>query len=207
MRPTLAEPDASSPRGRAEVERALLDAAERLLVGDGYAAISTRRLADEAGVNHGLVHYYFGSMEELLFEVLDRFTDALIERQVAMYAAPQPFLERWRQAMRYLDEDMESGYQKIWLELQAMSWNHPELRERMADVTMRWRAVLADAFGRGLDELRIDRGDLPVEVAVCLVATFNQGMILERHIGVVDGHAELLAWIDARLPPRKEGDR
>ena len=66
---------------RAETEEAFLDAAERLLVSTGYAGVSVRRLAEEAGANHGLVHYYFGSMEELFLRVLERFTGRLIERQ------------------------------------------------------------------------------------------------------------------------------
>src|SRR5215470_15892893 len=84
---------------------AFLDAAERLLVEVGYANITTRRLAEEANANHGLVHYYFGSMEQLFVRVLERFTDRLIERQRAMYAAHVPFIEKWRAAMAYLDED------------------------------------------------------------------------------------------------------
>ncbi|HUK68258.1 MAG TPA: helix-turn-helix domain-containing protein [Streptosporangiaceae bacterium] len=51
---------------RAAAEDALLDAAERLLAAVGYAGVTTRRLAEEAGINHGLVHYYFGSNEKLL---------------------------------------------------------------------------------------------------------------------------------------------
>src|SRR5688572_24547508 len=101
----------------------LLDAAERLLVADGYAALSTRRVATEAGLNHGLVHYYFGSMEELLIQVLERFTTRLIERQRDMYSEDIPFIDKWRRAMSFLDSDQASGYQKIWLELQAMAWN------------------------------------------------------------------------------------
>jgi AcrR family transcriptional regulator len=42
-----------------------LDAAERLLIREGAAGISTRQLAREAGQNHGLLHYYFGSVEEV----------------------------------------------------------------------------------------------------------------------------------------------
>ena len=57
----------------------MLDAAERLLVDVGYAGITTRRLAEEAGVNHGLVHYYFGSVENLLVRALERFTERLID--------------------------------------------------------------------------------------------------------------------------------
>ncbi|MGH9085752.1 MAG: TetR/AcrR family transcriptional regulator, partial [Acidimicrobiales bacterium] len=87
---------------RSANEGAFLDAAERLLVSSGYAGISVRRLADEAGANHGLVHYYFGSMEELFLRVLERFTVRLIERQRAMYSTDAPFIEKWRTAMRYL---------------------------------------------------------------------------------------------------------
>ena len=66
---------------RAAAEEALLDAAERLLVDVGYARITTRRVAEEAGVNHGLVHYYFGSNENLMVQALERFTERLIARQ------------------------------------------------------------------------------------------------------------------------------
>ena len=69
---------------RARAETALLDAAERLLVERGHAGLTTRALAAEAGVNHGLVHYYFGSLENLLARVLERFNDAMIGRQRAM---------------------------------------------------------------------------------------------------------------------------
>ncbi|HZJ52389.1 MAG TPA: helix-turn-helix domain-containing protein [Actinomycetota bacterium] len=69
-----------------------MNAAERLLITEGHAAISTRRVAEEAGVNHGLVHYYFGSMEELFVQVLERFTQRLIERQRETYALGQSSL-------------------------------------------------------------------------------------------------------------------
>ena len=87
---------------RSTAEEALLDAAERVLVSAGYSGITTRRLAEEAGVNHGLVHYYFGSVENLLVRVLERFTARQTARQREMYAADMPFLEKWRTAMRYL---------------------------------------------------------------------------------------------------------
>src|SRR5918993_2477462 len=115
-----------------ETEQALLDAAERLLVGVGAAGITTRRVAEEAGANHGLVHYYFGSVEQLLVRVLERFTERLIDRQRQMYAEEAPFLEKWRTAMAYLEQDLP--YQKLWFELQALAWNRPEFQEQLARV-------------------------------------------------------------------------
>lgn len=184
---------------RQVVEKQFLDAAERLLISVGYANISTRRLAEEAGANHGLVHYYFGSMEQLFVRVLERYTERLIERQRAMYAADVPFLEKWRTAMSFLDQDRESGYQKIWFELQALAWNQPDLRERLAQVLSKWRAVLTEAFTRAAEEYSLDPEKYPVDALVTLVATFNEGIMLERLGGVTEGHAEMLAMIDRWL--------
>jgi AcrR family transcriptional regulator len=180
---------------RSAAEESLLDAAERLLVEVGYAGITTRRLAEEAGVNHGLVHYYFGSNENLLVRTLERFTERLIARQRELYAADMPFIEKWRTAMRYLiSEDVT--YEKVWLELQAMAWNHSELRERLARVNAEWREVLTDAFEKPRRELGID---IPLDALVSLVMSFNLGIIVERLGGIDTGHRELLDWIDGWL--------
>jgi AcrR family transcriptional regulator len=179
---------------RKETEAAFLDAAERLLVDVGHAGVTTRGLAEEAGANHGLVHYYFGSMENLLARVLERFTERLIARQRAMYAAEVPFIEKWRTAMRYLEADRE--YQKVWSELQVLAWNRPELRDRVADVNAEWRAVLTEAFAEPRERYAIE---MPLDALVSLVITFNEGMIQERLSGIETGHAALLEWIDGWL--------
>ena len=180
---------------RAAAEEALLDAAERLLVDVGYAGITTRRLAGEAGVNHGLVHYYFGSVEQLLARALERFTERLTARQRDLYASGLPFVEKWRTAMRYLvSEDVT--YEKVWLELQALAWNNADLRTRLARVNAEWRAVLTEAFEEPHCALGID---LPLDALVSLVITFNIGMIVERLGGIETGHDELLGWIDRWL--------
>ena len=180
---------------RSTAEEALLDAAERLLVDAGHAGITTRRLAEEAGVNHGLVHYYFGSNENVLVRTLERFTERLIDRQKQLYASDMPFVEKWRTAMRYLVSE-DAAYEKVWLELQALAWNNDDLRERLARVNAEWRAVLTEAFDAPHRELGID---MPLEALVSLVITFNLGMMVERLGGIDAGHAELLDWIDRWL--------
>ena len=187
-------------RTREETVNVFLDAAERLLVRSGAAAITTRRLAAEAGLNPGLVHYYFGSIDELVLQVLERFTARLVERQRAMYAADVPFLEKWRTATRrYIEQDLEAGYPKVMAELWALAWNRPELRERTAAAWDAWRDVLTRAFDEAIDEYGLDREQYPVKAIVTLVLTFNNGLLLERLIGISDGHTELLDWIDTWL--------
>ena len=153
---------------------------------------AARTAAEEAGVNHGLVHYYFGSNENLLVRALERFTGRLIARQRELYAADLPFADKWRTAMRYLvSEDV--SYQKIWLELQALAWNNADISERLARVNAEWRAVLTEAFDEPRRQLGIE---LPLEALVSLVMTFNLGIIVERLGGIDTGHRELMEWID-----------
>jgi AcrR family transcriptional regulator len=189
---------------RLRAVEAFLDAAERLLMEVGYAGITTRRLASEAGLNPGLVHYYFGSVDEVLLAALQRFTGRLIDRQRSMYAADEPFIDKWRRAMEYLEQDLAAGYPKIWLELQALGWNRPVIRERIARVNADWRAVLTDAFARAADEYGLEPQAFPVEALVGLVMTFNQGIELERLSGISDGHDAVLAGIDRWLESLEE---
>src|SRR5687767_13882691 len=178
---------------RAATEDRFLDAAERLLVEVGYSGITARRLAEEAGANLGLVHYYFGSMEELFLQVLERFTERLITRQRAMYAARAPFLDKWREAMHYLDQDRP--YQKIWWELQAMAWNRPEFQPRVARVLAAWSDAMRDAVAEALTRYGLHDGPFSLDAWVTLIVTVNEGIILERLSGIERGHAQLLEGI------------
>jgi AcrR family transcriptional regulator len=181
---------------RAETEDAFLDAAERLLIGVGYSGITTRRLAEEAGANHGLVHYYFGSMENLFVRVLERFTERLVARQREMYARTDiSGVDKWKTAMGYLESDLAAGYPKIWLELQALGWNRPDIAERVAEVNREWRDVLTDAFDRMMDEYGLDREQFPLAALVSLVMTFNEGIMVERLSGISAGHRELVEMV------------
>src|SRR5215471_14520817 len=199
FQPSRMQP-AGASHGRRETVGALLDAAERLLVEQGYGAVTTRNLAERAGVNHGLVHYYFGSMEEVMVQVLERFTARLLERQRAMYSSDRSFLEKWRAAWAFQEQDLASGYSKIWLELQAMTWNRPELRARIQQVNEEWRRVLTEAFAPALREFGFHA--LSLEASVSLVMTMAQGYVLERLSDIDGRHRALLSEIETWMKSR-----
>src|SRR5919198_2136914 len=184
---------------REAARTALLDAAERLLIEVGHAGLTTRRVAAEADVNHGLVHYYFGSIEELLFQAMERYTERLLARQRALYATDIPFIEKWRQAMRFIDEDLAAGYPKIWAELHAVAWNRPQFQQRIAQVHLQWREIFSEALVQAKNELDFSGTPFSQEAFVALVATFNAGLLLERLVGLDRGHSELLEAMDAWL--------
>ena len=191
--------EARTTPARSATAEAFLDAAERLLVEAGHAGVSTRRLAAEAGANQGLVHYYFGSIDELFIQVLERFTERLVARQREMYSADVPFIEKWRTAWRFQEDDLDAGYSKIWMELQALSWNRPELRPRVARVNAEWRGVLREAFEQAAEAYGLPADEFPVDVLVAMTMTFGQGYALERLEGIGEGHGELLDWIERWL--------
>lgn len=191
-------------RKSAATSDALLDATERLLVSEGPPALSTRRIAEEAGQAHGLIRYHFGSLDDLLAQALDRATTRILDRQRQLYAGDAPFLDKWRTAMAYLESDLESDpFPKLAAEMLAMSWNDPIYRESVNRMMQGFTDVLSQAVRAALDDYELP--ELDVEALATLVRTFQLGVMAERLAGVDLGHGALLGAIDgwlASLPPR-----
>jgi AcrR family transcriptional regulator len=136
----------------------LLTAAADLLREEGFAATSTRAVAERAGARLSLVHYHFGSKRSLLLAVLEDLTERLLHRQQAMFSDGRPFAEQWRSACDYLREDVDSGYVRILWELWAAGLADPGLAERWRATQRRWRELIEAR----LERLQTERGaDLP----------------------------------------------
>ncbi len=192
----------SGPTGAAvqPAKVALLDAAERLLIDVGYAGVTTRRVAEEAGVNHGLVHYYFGSMDELFIRVLERFAARFTELLRAVYEDPNlTFPEKWRAGADFLQQEPIADFPKILLELAAMSWNKPPLKARMQRVHAGFRDTLREPFRVAMREYGIDDDRFPLDAVISLVISYQLGQLVEQLDGVRAGQAELAAAIDRWL--------
>jgi len=181
---------------RQKVTARLMDAAERLLYDVGYAGVTTRAVAEEAGVKHGLVHYYFGSMDELLTQTLERFVDQLAEALEALYEDPGlSFADKWRLGSQFWVDEPASRFPKILLELLAMGWNMRSLQPRLTQVHARFRAIFERHFGQALRDYGLDETEFPLKVIVAAVTSFQLGLIVEGLSDVHEGHQELLDWI------------
>jgi AcrR family transcriptional regulator len=181
---------------RQQVTVKLMDAAERLLYDVGYAGVTTRAVAEEAGVKHGLVHYYFGSMDELLTQTLERFVDQLAEALEALYDDPGlSFADKWRLGSQFWVDEPASRFPKILLELLAMGWNMRSLQPRLTQVHARFRAIFERHFGQALRDYGLDETQFPLKVIVAAVTSFQLGLIVEGLSDVHEGHQELLDWI------------
>src|SRR5438132_159841 len=92
-----------------ETAARILQAAYRRLASDGYARLNMRDVAAEAGVNHALIHYYFGSKDQLVIDVLDEANRRLLERQTQMYTTPGDFAAKWAQARAFMRRILPLG--------------------------------------------------------------------------------------------------
>ncbi|WP_084106720.1 TetR/AcrR family transcriptional regulator [Demequina sp. NBRC 110056] len=139
----------------ATTKDAILSATRGAVLEDGYAALSTRKVAERAGVPLSQIHYHFGSKENLVLRLFEAENASLVDRQAAMFASDEPLSAQWARACDYLDEDLDSGYVRILQELLAAGYSQPGIREPVSAMLEGWITVLTDAFAhheaRGLD--------------------------------------------------------
>ena len=78
----------------------ILDAARTRLLADGYAGLSTRKVAQEAGVPLSQLHYHFGSKGGMVLALLEAENQRRLARQAAMYAEDAAALAALRAGVR-----------------------------------------------------------------------------------------------------------
>ncbi|HEU5204779.1 MAG TPA: TetR family transcriptional regulator [Candidatus Limnocylindrales bacterium] len=135
-------------RATSDTRTGILDAARSAILADGYAALSTRRVADLAGVPLSQIHYHFGSKRQLVLAVLAAENARLLERQSEMYDAPDPLWVRWDRACDFLDIDLQSGYVRILQEMIAAGWSDAEVAASVREMLSGWFVLLADVARR-----------------------------------------------------------
>ena len=130
----------------------ILAAAKGVLLEVGYANLSTRGIADAAGVPLSQIHYHFGTKQNLMLAVLDLENRMRLARQAAMYEAGKPLWEQWLQACDFFDDDLESGYVRVLMEMTAAGWSNPEIAEAVSAQVQGWFDLLAKVAERAVEQ-------------------------------------------------------
>ena len=131
---------------------AILEAARERLLADGYANLSTRKVAAEAGVPLSQVHYHFGSKQGLILALLEMENRQRLERQQEMYSADAPLWQRYEQACDFLEDDLESGYVRVLQEMIAAGWSEPAVGAAVRELLLGWYQLLTDVMRRAESE-------------------------------------------------------
>ena len=132
----------------ADTRASILAAARVCLLRDGFANLSTRNVADEAGVPLSQIHYHFGSKQQLVLAMLEAENARLLQRQRAMFGGPEPLWQQWDRACDFLDEDLRSGYVRVLQEMVAAGWSDAEVAAAVRAFLGGWWALLAEVAER-----------------------------------------------------------
>jgi len=122
----------------------ILEAARNRLLADGYAGMSTRKVAAEAGVPLSQVHYHFGSKGGLILALLEQENRRRLDRQTRMYAEDLPLWQRYEQACDFLEDDLDSSYVRVLPEMIAAGWSNAQDGEAVRDLLEGWFALLIE---------------------------------------------------------------
>lgn len=176
----------------------LLDAAEQLMLEEGYAAVTSRRVADRAGLKPQLVHYYFRTMDELLSAVFRRRAEQGLEVQARVLESAQPLWALWRFST-------DSTATRLTMEFMALANHRHTLREDIAYYAERFRAEQNKVLTAALQRYGADVSDVPPVVWTVFATSVSRVMVMERALGMSSGHAETWAFCEQWLR-RLEGD-
>jgi len=148
----------------------ILDAARSRLLVDGYAGLSTRKVAEEAGVPLSQLHYHFGSKQGLILALFEQENQRRLERQRRMYAEDLPLWQRYEQACDYLEDDLDSGYVRVLQEMLAAGWSNAEVGTAVRELLGGWFALLAEV-AREAEHRHGPIGPFTAEEVATLVGT------------------------------------
>jgi TetR/AcrR family transcriptional regulator len=170
---------------------ALIEAATQLIREEGHKALSSRRVAEKAGLKPQLVHYYFRTIDDLAIAVLQRSGDEVLKRAARSVTSAEPMRALWE-----LATDMKAAL--FTIEVVAMASHHEAIREEAIRYGAQYRTITAEAIARYLELRGIAPGLSPM--AVTMIITAVGGMLMrEKALGMSVGHQELENLIEAWL--------
>ncbi|WP_363115119.1 helix-turn-helix domain-containing protein [Mycobacterium sp.] len=176
----------------------LLDAAEQLMLEDGYAAVTSRRIAERAALKPQLVHYYFRTMDDLFLAAFRRRAEEGLEVQALMLQAPQPLWALWRFST-------DPAATAITMEFIALANHRKALKAEIAYYAERFREEQRKALTTILEGYGVDPAKFPPLVWSVLMTSVSRVLVIEQALDMSAGHRETVEIVEAYLR-HLEGD-
>ncbi|MGO8871972.1 MAG: TetR/AcrR family transcriptional regulator [Acidimicrobiales bacterium] len=170
---------------------ALLDATEQIMLEEGYAAVSSRRIAQRADLKPQLVHYYFRTMDDLFLATFRRRAEVGLEHLSKALTSGQPLRALWA----FGDDPTSTA---LNMEFVALANHRKSIRSEIAHYAELFRAKQTEALATVMDEQGIDTDRFPPVAIMTVMTSVSQILVLEEGLGIATGHAETRALV-ARL--------
>jgi AcrR family transcriptional regulator len=177
----------------------LLDATEKLMLEEGYAAVSSRRVAAVAGVNAALVYYYFGSMDDLFTALFRRGAQRSLERQAEALASDQPLWALWE-----LTHSLTNT--ALTMEFVALANHRKAIQSEIVTYSQKFRTMQLDVISGVLKGYGVDPDCWPPVTVMLLMSGISRFLLMEEAFGIDTGHAETIALVERHLR-QLEGER
>jgi AcrR family transcriptional regulator len=166
---------------------------------DGYAAVTTRRIAARAGLNSALVYYYFDTMDGLFIALFRRGAERSLRRQAEVLASPQPLWGLWEMTR-------ERSSNALTMEFIALSNHRKAVGAEIAEFSRRFRAAQLDALSGLVERAGVDTERWPLASVLLALAGISRYLLMEEAFDLDVGHAETVAAVE-RVLCELEGER
>ncbi|CAN7398261.1 helix-turn-helix domain containing protein [Phenylobacterium sp. LjRoot219] len=176
----------------ARTRTAILDATAQIMREEGYAAVSSRKVAERAGLKSQLVHYHFGTMDELFLALYQRYEQQHFARHAQALASRNPLRALW-------DLSVDAAGAELSLEFIALANHRKAIRKEIARSTERYRSLQVAVVSRFAEDLALSPDDMPADVLCFLMVATSRALITEAAVGVSAGHASMRAYIERQL--------
>jgi AcrR family transcriptional regulator len=185
--------------GDPTTRNALLDAAQELMLAEGYAAVTTRRIAAKAGVNSALVFYYFDSLDGLFIALFQRGADRSFERLQRALSSLQPLWGFW-------DLIHDRSGSAMTMEFIALANHRKTIRAEIGAYSRRFRKLQLETLSTVLEGYGIDPAKWPPASLIVILSGISRFLLIEEAFGVDIGHAETEAIVESHIRAL-EGER
>ena len=170
----------------------ILDTTERIMVEEGYAAVTSRRVAQELGINGATVHYYYPTTDDLFIALHKRMTERQLSEFEQVLGAEDPLRELW---------EFQSGWAQsaLGVEFLALANHRKSIRDVLAATTDDARDVQTQALARISARSVIDPEILPPIALTTILVAIARTLANEERVGITRGHKEVRAFVEWAL--------
>lgn len=188
----MSEPKKRVRRDPETTRGLILDMTEKLMVDEGYAAVSSRRIAQELGLNSATIHYYYPTTDDVFIALHRRMTDRQLEGLEKVLSSEDPLQAFW---------DFQSGWTQtaLGVEFVALANHRKAIRDTLAGSTDAAREIQSALLARAFGDLALDPAVMPPIALATILVAIGRLLANEERVGITRGHGETRAVVDWAL--------
>ncbi|MGN6356370.1 MAG: TetR/AcrR family transcriptional regulator [Novosphingobium sp.] len=172
----------------ARMRQRIIEAAAALMREGGYNAVTAGKLAEAVGLSRQSIHYHFGTIDELLIEVMRFGLEVGLAELEEGLRSDEPLRVLWRLIT-------DASRKVAVFEFRAAALRSPAIREEITQLYDRLRDMQIKVIERHF-ALRGIEPTMPPSAAALLIPALMQEIAFERAMGVTRGHDEILSFFD-----------